>query len=381
VRAHLLYAGTEHGVYTSFDDGASWTPFSRNLPDAQVADLVVKGNDLVIATHGRSAWIMNDVSQLRQLTPAIVAQEFHLYEPSNAEIGRDNSVAFTYYLKEPAQTVKLDILDSNGEVIRTYETEARQGGGGGRGGRGGGGGGGGGRGGFFGGGGGALSTQAGTHRFSWNMEYPGPTTFENMILWAAGSSGPTALPGTYSARLTVNDMAPQVRSFEIGKSARLANVTMEDLRAKFELAMNVRNATSNANEAVIDIRDIKTQVDDRIGKDASVQEPGDELKDKFTAVEGEIYQYRNQSNQDPLNFPIKLNNKIAALMGQVEGVDGRPTAQAYEVFDYLTDQLDTQLNQLNVLITTDLAEFNRLLREKGLDPIQPPERRLRPITD
>jgi photosystem II stability/assembly factor-like uncharacterized protein len=379
VRQRLLYAGTEHGVFISFDDGANWLPFSRNLPDAQVADLVVKDNDLVIGTHGRSAWIMNDISQLRQLTPAVVAQGVHLFEPSRAEIGRDNSVAFTYYLKEPAQSVSMEILDSEGEVIRTYETEAREGGGG-RGGRGGGGGGGGGRGGF-GGGGGGLSAQPGTHRFSWNMEYPGPTTFENMILWAAGSSGPTALPGTYSARLTVDDMDPQVRTFEIGKSARLADVTMDDLRAKFELAMNVRNATSNANEAVIDIRDIKGQVDDRIEQDGSVTDPGEELKEKFTAVEGEIYQYRNQSNQDPLNFPIKLNNKIAALMGAVEGVDGAPTRQSYEVFDYLTDQLDARLNELNVLITTDLEEFNRLLREKGLEPIRPPERRLRPITD
>jgi hypothetical protein len=176
-------------------------------------------------------------------------------------------------------------------------------------------------------------------------------------------------------------MQPQSRTFEIGKSARLANVTMEDLRAKFELAMQVRTATSDANEAVIDIRDIKGQVDDRIDKDDTVREPGEELKEKFTDVEGEIYQYRNQSNQDPLNFPIKLNNKIAALMGAVEGVDGRPTQQSYEVFDRLTDLLDNQMTRLNVLITTDLAEFNRLLREKGLDPITPPARRTRPVMD
>jgi photosystem II stability/assembly factor-like uncharacterized protein len=382
VRQRLLYAGTEHGVYISFDDGANWTGFSRNLPDVQVPDLVVKGNDLVIATHGRSAWIMSDISQLRQLNPTVVAQDVHLFEPSRAEIGRDNSVAFTYYLKEPAQTVKMEILDAEGEVIRTYETQAREEGeAGGRGGAGGGGGGGGGRGGFFGGGGGGLNARAGTHRFNWNMEYPGPTTFENMILWAAGSSGPTALPGTYSARLTVDDLQPQSRTFEIGKSARLADVTMEDLRAKFDLAMQVRNTTSDANEAVIDIRDIKGQVDDRIEEDNTVREPGDELKEKFTEVEGEIYQYRNQSNQDPLNFPIKLNNKIAALMGAVEGVDGSPTQQSYEVFDRLTDLLDTQMTRLNVLISTDLAEFNRLLREKGLDPITPPARRTRPVMD
>jgi len=375
-RERMLFAGTEHGIYISFDDGADWMPFRRNLPDVQVPDIMVHDNDLVIATHGRSAWIMNDISQLRQLSPPIVAQAFHFYQPAGAEIGRDNSVPFTYYLKQPAQHVKMEILDSAGAVIRMYEAEARQGGR-----AGGGGGGGGGRGGRGRLGGGGLSTQSGTHRFSWNMEYPGPTTFDNMILWAAGSGGPTALPGSYSARLTVDDRQPQTRTFRIGKADRLADVTMDDLRAKFELAMQVRDATSNANEAVIDIRDIKGQVDDRIGKDGSVRTPGEELKQKFTSVEGEIYQYRNQSNQDPLNFPIMLNNKIAALMGAVEGVDGKPTEQSYEVFDRLTDLLDDQLNQLNVLVTTDLEAFNRLLREKGLDPIKPPARRLRPIMD
>jgi photosystem II stability/assembly factor-like uncharacterized protein len=387
VRANLLFAGTEHSLYISFDNGANWTSFRRNLPDLQVADLVIKDNDLVIGTHGRSAWIMNDISQLRQLTPAVVAADFHLFKPVVAEIGRDNSVPVTYYLKAPASSIKLEILDANGQVIRTYDAQAAQGGG--RGGRGGGGraggagdeeeGGGGfgrGRGGF----GGRLNTTPGTHRFSWDMRYPGATTFDNLIMWAAGTNGPTALPGSYSVRLTVDSKPPQTESFTIGKAARLANVTMEDLKAKFDLAMKIRDETSQANQAVIDIRDVKGQVDDRIGKDGSVRQPGTQLKDKFTDVEGEIYQYRNQSGQDPLNFPIMLNNKIAALMGAVEGVDGEPTAQSYEVYDYLSGLLDQQMNRLDVLIRTDLEEFNKLLRSKGLDPIKPPERARRTIT-
>jgi len=382
VRANMLFAGTEHGLHISFDNGVSWTSFRRNLPDLQVADLVIKGNDLVIGTHGRSAWIMNDISQLRQLTPAVVAADFHLFKPVEAQIGRDNAVPITYYLKSTASSVKLEIVDASGQVIRTYDAQAAaQGGGRGGGGRAGGGdeeggGFGRGRGGF----GGRLGTTPGTHRFNWDMRYPGATTFENLIMWAAGTNGPSALPGTYSARLTVDGKAPQTQSFAIGQSAGLANVTMEDLRAKFDLAMKVRDRTSDANQAVIDIRDVKTQVDDRIGKDASVRQPGTQLKDKFTDVEGQIYQYRNQSGQDPLNFPIMLNNKIAALMGAVEGVDGRPTAQSYEVYDYLSGLLDQQLNRVDVLIRTDLEEFNRLLRSKGLDPIKPPERPRRPVT-
>ena len=210
----------------------------------------------------------------------------------------------------------------------------------------------------------------GVNRFTWDMRHPGATTFNGLIMWSAGTNGPLALPGTYQVRLTVDDKPPQTQSFEIGKSARLANVSLEELRAQFELATRVRDRTSEANEAVIAIRDVKTQVDDRIGKDGSIRLQGDGLKIKFTDVEGEIYQYRNQSSQDPLNFPIKLNNKIAALMGAVEGVDGRPTRQSYEVFDYLSAQLDQQMGRLDVLIRTDLEEFNRLLQSKGLDPIK-----------
>jgi hypothetical protein len=161
---------------------------------------------------------------------------------------------------------------------------------------------------------------------------------------------------------------------------RYPEVTMADLQAQFDLARQVRDRFSEANQAVIAIRDIKSQIDDRIEKDATVSAQGDPLKTKFTEVEGEIYQYRNQSNQDPLNFPIKLNNKLGALMGAVQGVRGRPPAQAYEAFEYLSSELQTELDRIQELITTDLDQFNRMLRDKGLDPIQPPAPRQRVVT-
>ena len=373
LRPGLLFAGTEHGVYLSFDNGASWQPFNRNLPDVQVADLAIRDNDLVIGTHGRSAYIMDDFSQLRQLDAVVASHDVHLFKPTTALRGRDNSVGIAYYLKAPATRVAVDVLDAAGRAVRTWtvNTEGQRAGGGRAAGAGQTAGAGGGRR----GGGGGSTARAGTNRLSWDMRYPGPTTFDGMILWAAGSNGPVAVPGTYQVRLTVDEHPPQTQSFEIGKATRLANVSVEDMRAQFELATRVRDRTSEANEAVIGMRDIKTQVDDRIGKDGSIRPQGDELKTKFTDVEGEIYQYRNQSNQDPLNFPIKLNNKIAALMGAVEGVDGRPTRQSYEVFDYLSGLLDAQLNRMEVLIRTDLDEFNQLLQSKGLEPIRPPARR------
>jgi hypothetical protein len=131
---------------------------------------------------------------------------------------------------------------------------------------------------------------------------------------------------------------------------------------------------------VIAIRDMKAQIEDRIQRDASVRQQGDPLKTKFTDVEGEIYQYRNQSNQDPLNFPIKLNNKLAALMGAVQGVSGRPPAQTFAVFEHLSNELQTQLDQLQILITTDLGQLNRTLEQRNLDPIRPPAPRQRVVT-
>jgi hypothetical protein len=300
----------------------------------------------------------------------------HLFKPTTAMRGRDNGVAITYYLKAPAMSVGIEVLDGTGKPVRTWTitSEGQRAAGARAAGAGAAGGGGGRRG----GGGGAPTARVGTNRMTWDMRYPGPTTFDGMILWAAGSNGPIAVPGTYQVRLTVDAHPPQTQSFEIGKASRLAHVSVEDMRAQFDLAVRVRDRTSEANEAVIAMRDIKTQVDDRVGRDGSIRQEGDQLKTKFTDVEGEIYQYRNQSNQDPLNYPIKLNNKLAALQGAVEGVHGAPTAQTYVVFEELSGRLDVQLEALNQIIITDLAEFNRLLQSKGLEPI--PDPRARPVT-
>jgi hypothetical protein len=314
---------------------------------------------------------MNDISQLRQLDAVVASHDVHLFKPSAVQRGRDNAVNIAYSLKAPAERVTIEILDSNARLVRSFTATRQEGQ---RGGRGEGagvqeGGGGGRRGG--GGGGGAPSTRAGVNRFSWDLRYPGATTFDGLIMWAAGTNGPLALPGTYQVRLTVDDKPAQVQNLEIGKAARLAHVSIDDLRAQFELATRVRDRTSEANEAVIAIRDIKSQVDDRVNKDGSVRQQGDALKTKFTDVEGEIYQYRNQSSQDPLNFPIKLNNKIAALMGIIESADHRPTDQTYEVFKELSAELEKQLQQMNATLKKDLPLLNAALQREKVTPVDP----------
>ena len=361
VRPGLLFAGTEHGVYISFDDGASWQAFNRNLPDVHVPNIGIAGEDLVIATHGRSAYVMGGIGPLRELTPQVVASSAHLFDPASVRRNMENVLPVTYYLADEPERLKLEFVGPDGEVVRSFtsgddEAEADED-----------------EGPRF---GGNIQPpkRKGTNRFTWDMRHDGPTRFDDMILWAAGTQGPRVLPGDWKVRMSVAPAAGEPitmeQAFTIALDPRFPDITIDDVRAQHTLALQVRDRTSQANEAVIAIRDIKAQIEERAEQDATVKQPGDELAGKLTGVEGEIYQYRNQSNQDPLNYPIKLNNKLAALLRVVEGVHGRPTAQAYEVFELLSERLDVELERMNVIVTTDLGRFNELLRSKGLDPIE-----------
>ena len=360
-RAGLLYAASEHTVYVSWDDGGHWQTLTQNLPTVQVSDIVVRDNDLVIGTHGRSFWTMNDMNLLRQLNDQVAAADMHLFDPVDPYRGIDFGVNVYYYLKQAADSLTLEFLDDQGNVIQTYVGTAKapdqaqpQGG----------------FFGFFGGGGGQPSSAAGSHRFRWNLRYPGYTDFEGRIFWAAGNFGPMALPGRYTVRLTA-DGESQTQDFEIKLDPRLEAVTIAQLRRRFELAMQIRDRVSEANEAVIEIRRIKGDVDDRLEKtdDGAIERQGEVVKTKLGAVESEIYQVKNRSGQDPLNFPIKLNNKLAALIGVVERGESEPTEQSVAVFEDLSQQLQTELIRMNTIIQQDLRRLNDMLREAGLDPI------------
>ena len=355
MRPGLLYAASERTVYVSWDDGVSWQPLTQNLPVTQVSDLVVADDDLVIATHGRSFWVLRDIGILRQLTPAVAEADVWLYDPEDAVRGFDNRVNVYYRLAEDAERVALDVLDERGSVLVSFESgggdeegeeEDRTGP--------------------------APARSAGTHRFGWDQRLEGWRDFEGRIFWAAGNNGPRVVPGNYTVRLTVDGLE-QSRDFEIRMNPRAAadGVTPAQLRERFDLAVRIRDRVTQANEAVLRSRSIKSQLDDRLERsdNAELESLGATVGDRLTEVEGEIYQIQNRSNQDPLNYPIKLNNKLAALLNLVEGADARPTDQSYEVFEALSTALDTELEQMDVIIRQDLAGLNELLRELGLDPI------------
>ena len=360
-RPGLLYAASERTVYVSWNDGGQWQPLSQNLPVVQVSDLVVADDDLVIGTHGRSFWVMRDITPLREMSTAVAEADVYLFNPVDTYRGVDDGVQIRYFLAEDSD-VTLEFLDERGVVIETYRGDAtveerpageRRG-----------------RRRFGGGAAPQPSGKAGAHTFLWDLRYPGYVDFEGMIFWSGANQGPIVLPGSYSVRLTAGGETIE-RPFDVRLDPRSEPVTMAQLQAQLDLALEIRDKVTEANQAVIDIRSIKGEVDDRQSRtsNAEIQEQGDLVKEKLGGVESEIYQVRNESRQDPLNFPIKINNKLAALMNGVSRSDFPPTDQSRQVFERLDGLLQEEMVRLRLIIDQDLARLNELLREEGLDPI------------
>jgi photosystem II stability/assembly factor-like uncharacterized protein len=379
-RRGLLYAATQHGVYISYNDGDTWESLSLNLPDIPISDLMVETSSLAISTHGRGFYVLDDIEILRQYSPEVLAaQDAYLFSPADA-IRSAGGATIRYWVKRQPQSLTIDVLDSKGQVLRTFTGEVA---GAGRGGGGVGRGGGGnaaagappgeGRGGRGGGGPNGASMSVGFNSVAWDLRYPAATSFPGMILWGGNVAGPVAVPGVYQVRLTV-DGRSQTKSFTVRKHPLYTGVSQADLEAQFALATRIRDKVSEANEAVIQIRAIRTAVADRLTKssDAQLKASGDALTRNLSAVEEEIYQVRNQSGQDPLNFPIKINNRLASLLSVVNRGDGRPIANAEPIFNDLVGELKVQTDRLQQVLRTDLTTFNGHARRLGLEIV--PER-------
>ncbi|HXW04912.1 MAG TPA: hypothetical protein VD833_06765 [Vicinamibacterales bacterium] len=369
-RRGLLFLGTETSIYVSFDEGGVWQSLRLDLPATPVHGIQIKDDDLVIGTHGRSFYVMENIGVLRQVTRETTNDPVVLFDPTDATRSISRGVAIDYYLKEPADKVVVDILDSAGQVVRSFSgipavpdqkpdgqaaesTEAEEEGGG------------------RGGPPARVTVRQGMNRFTWDLRYPDARGFPGMILWAGGTRGPLAPPGRYQVRLAANGLT-RIQEFAIQRNPALTSVSDADLLEQFELARQVNARVTAANEAVLRIRHLKDQIADRTGKagEERVRMAGPALADKLTSVEGEIYQYRNRSSQDPLNYPIRLNNKLAALQGIVESGDGRPTDQAYAVFRELADRLDREIAKIDAVVRDELPAYNRLLAAAKLEPVR-----------
>ncbi len=381
----LLYAGTETGLYVSFDDGDNWQSLQLNLPVVPITDLAVhkRDKDLVVATQGRSFYILDDLPVLHQLADALKA-DAHLFKPEesyrvggfggfslpNATVGENpaNGSVIYYYLKSKPTAVTLEILDAAGKTIKKFESR----------------GGAGAAGGapadgdffaFFGGGGGAsrASAAAGLNRFVWDQRYPDASRFPGLIMWAGSTTGPRAVPGSYQVKLTV-DGKVLTQSFEIKKDPRLAT-SPEDFAKQFDLLIKIRDKVTETHDAITQIRDVRKQTDDVVARtrdwkgSKEIADAAKALNAKMTAVEEALYQTKNQSGQDPLNFPIRLNNKLAALTGVVASADAAPTAQAVAVYDELVGKINAELQKLDGILKTDLPAFNKLVRDQDIPAV------------
>ena len=366
-RAGLLYAGTEHGIYASWDSGGHWQSIALGLPDTQVSDLAVEENDLVIATHGRSFYLLEDLAAIRQTAPEVVSSASYLFGPRDVIRGVNKAV-IDFELKTAAEKVAIEILDAQGKLVRSFqgtpEDDKKKAGAD-----------------------GAAADDdegfgpprqkpptrtAGGNRFTWDLRYPGATVFEGMILWSArAESGPLAPPGNYSVRLTANGVT-STKPLTIRIDPRLRNVTEADLRKQFTLLSQIRDKVSAADEMVIRIREIQKQAKDRMdkAKDPAVASLTDTLLTRITSVEEAVYQTKNRSSQDPLNFPIRLNNQLAALGRSVGMGDAAPTDQSYTVYEELAQRLTAEQNKLDQALSGALAELNKALEAKGLPMIQ-----------
>ena len=364
-REGLLYAGTESGLYISFDDGENWKSFQQNLPIVPITDLTLRDNDLVVATQGRSFWVLDDLTPLHQLNEEVAANDMWLYTPRptyrmrggggfstprNAGKNPPNGVVIRYVLQEEPEedtNLALRILNPDGSIIRTYENEGKDSD--------------------------PLGTEAGMNQFVWNMMYPEAEGFDGLIMWAGNLSGPKAVPGMYQARLIAGEDSMTV-PFEIKLDPRLTS-SVADLQARHNFVASANETLSEAHRAIKRVREVRKQVNDITdrAKDFEnvddLKEAGDEMLGKMKQIEETLYQTKNQSRQDPLNFPIRLNNKLAAVKGTAQQGEYRPTDQQVAVKDELTGKIEAELEKLQVILDNDVPESNKMARDMELPAV------------
>ncbi|MGY3795308.1 VPS10 domain-containing protein [Aquimarina sp. 433] len=354
-RKGLLYAGTETGMYISFNDGANWKSFQLNLPIVPITDLAIKENNLVVATQGRSLWIIDDLTVLHQLNNTIATENYTLFKPkdtyrmrggsfkdSKTEGTNHPSGVITYFnlkkFDKKKDTVSLTYFNTKGDTIASFSTSAKekkhQ----------------------------LKDLEKGANQFNWNMRGKGAEKLKGMILWWASLDGPKAVPGTYKVSLNVNGKETS-QPFTILADPR-AEATPQQMQQQFDFITDVNKTVDKAHQSIKKIRKINTQLksfskqykDDEKTKDLVTK--AKDLQKQFGEIEKALYQTKNRSGQDPLNFPIKLTNKLGHLNSLVGMGDFGPTAQDIAVKNELTKQIETQLTLFDKLISEEIKSFN-----------------------
>jgi len=358
----LLYAGTESGMYISFDDGISWNSFQLNLPLVPITDLTIKNNNLIAATQGRSLWLIDDLTPLHQLNKEVNNASMKLFKPidsyrmgspgrgtpRNAGKNHHNGVEVFFNIDDKIlddnTSVTLEFLDNEKKLIKKYDNQSDEN---------------------------DLVINGEKNSFVWNMRYDDAKGFDGLIMWAASLRGPIASPGQYYVKLTVNEKSEE-QSFNILKDPR-SNSTDEDLKEQFDFLLSVRDKVSDIHQTIIDIRSSRSQLIDLKSKISDkypdMENSISDVISRITLIEEKLYQTKNRSGQDPLNFPIRLNNKLAHLTSVASVGNFKPTDQMYNVRDELIGLIDKELKMWEDIKENDLVKLNSTILENNIQLI------------
>lgn len=362
-RKELLYAGSETGMYISFNDGADWKAFQLNLPIVPITDLAIKDNNLIVATQGRSLWIIDDLSVLHQMDEMDTNASMVLYKPQNSYrtkgstgskpsktegANHPNGVITHFYLKDLAEkdSVALTYLSKNGDTLATFRRGAKEKDK-------------------------KLEVKKGGNTFVWDTQGKGAEELEGMILWWANLEGAKAVPGEYKVSLNINGNST-ASDFRIIPDPR-SEATVADMQKQYDFISEVNETVDKAHQSIKKIRKITAQLDDFTTqyKDneqtKSLVEKAKKMKGEFEEIEKALYQTKNKSEQDPLNFPIRLTNKLGHLNSLVALDDFPPTEQDIAVKDELTSQIKTQLKAFDAMVTGEINAFNKSFNELNLN--------------
>ena len=365
-RRGLLFAGTERGLYYSVDDGARWETLQIDLPIVPISDLAINKGQLIAATQGRGFWILDDLSVLHQASEFCWSAKNYLFTPRVVE--RVNSASgqleLYYHLGEepdPKTPITLEIRQADGSLVKSFQRQPPEG---------------------------AddqapppgsedtrkLSANQGLNRFRWDLRYPRAETLPGLILWnASGLRGPKALPGDYELILRVGDWTA-FSSLKIAPDPR-SSAAPKDLEAQFRFLMAGRDQLSLIHRSLKTIRPLRTQLqelNERLTEHPKILKSIDSLLGEMSAIEKALYQTKNRSRQDPLNFPIRLNDKLAGLLSSVAQGDFAPTAQARLVAAELAAKIETQIERLRGLIKKRLPLINQQVKETGIPALSTP---------
>lgn len=367
VRPGLLYAGTEYGMYISYDDGANWRKFQLNLPVVPITDLTIKNNDLVVATQGRAFWVLDDLTVVQQNEAALTGKNLHVFTvnpawripgmdgrfaafrraPVNAGENPPNGVVINYFLKDVTDSSKVSVtvMDKNKKVIKTFSTDSKDN---------------------------KIEVAKGMNQFNWNLQYPGAEAVDGMILWNGTPGGIIAPPGEYFFKIKADKDSAE-GNFVV-KADPNYKCSQADYEEQFNFLQTAMGKFNEVQKGIRNIRSLRSQINDFVGKQGKecpkeVKEMADGINKQLTTIEETLYQTKAKSGQDVLNFPIRLNDKLSGVFDAANSGNMAPSRQVKDVYAVLASQCDEQMAKLKKIQEEDVVKFNQLIREKALPVI------------